>query len=61
MGITPAYYKQKIDLPRAIPAQYAAELDDFALQKLGFFSVPPTSLDEYYAPPEKRPYRQSPV
>ncbi|GAB4431961.1 MAG: phytanoyl-CoA dioxygenase family protein [Turneriella sp.] len=61
MGITPAYHKQKIDLPRAIPAAYAAELDDFALQKLGFFSVPPASLEEYYAPPEKRSYRQSPI
>lgn len=61
MGITPAYHKQKIDLPRAIPADYAAELDDFGLQKLGFFSVPPSSLDEYYAPPEKRSYRQSPI
>lgn len=61
MGITPAYHKQKIDLPRAIPANYAAELDDFGRQKLGFFSVPPSSLDEYYAPPDKRSYRQSPV
>lgn len=61
MGITPAYHKQKIDLPRAIPKAFASQLDDFALQKLGFFSVPPASLDEYYAPPEKRTYRQSPV
>lgn len=61
MGITPAYHKQKIDLPRAIPAHYAGALDDFGLQKLGFFSVPPASLAEYYAPPEKRTYRQSPV
>jgi ectoine hydroxylase-related dioxygenase (phytanoyl-CoA dioxygenase family) len=61
MGITPAYHKQKIDLPRAIPSEYAASLDDFGRQKLGFFSVPPSSLDEYYAPAEKRTYRQSPV
>lgn len=61
MGITPAYYKQKIDLPRAIPAAAAASLGDRAKQKLGFFSVPPVSLDEYYAPEHLRPYRQKPI
>jgi len=61
MGITPAYHKQKIDLPRAIPAQFATEINAFAKQKLGFFSVPPVSIEEYYKPPEERSYRQQPV
>lgn len=61
MGITPAYHKQKVDLPRAIPAHFAAGLSDFARQKLGYFSTPPVSLKEYYAPENERPYRQKPI
>lgn len=61
MGFTPAYQKQKIDLPRAIPAEYAGEINEFAKQKLGFFSVPPVSVAEYYKPVHERSYRQQPV
>lgn len=61
MGITPAYHKQKIDLPRAIPAQFAAEINAFAKQKLGFFSSPPVSVEEYFKPVAERSYRQQPV
>ena len=61
MGVTPAYHKQKIDLPRAIPEQFAAEINVFAKQKLGFYSIPPVSIEEYYKPPEERSYRQRPV
>lgn len=61
MGITPAYQKQKIDLPRAIPAKFTNEINAFAKQKLGFFSQPPVSIEEYYKPPHERSYRQSPV
>jgi len=58
MGMTPAYHKQKIDLPRAIPEKFAANLGDAAKQKLGFFSVPPVSISEYY---ERTSYRQKPI
>lgn len=61
MGITPAYHKQKVDLPRAIPQDFAADLGDFARQKLGYFSTPPTSLAEYYNSEHLRPYRQKPI
>jgi ectoine hydroxylase-related dioxygenase (phytanoyl-CoA dioxygenase family) len=61
MGMTPAYHKQKIDLPRAIPADIASSITDYAKQKLGYFSVPPTSMDDYYLPEDKRTYRQPPV
>ena len=61
LGITPAYHKQKIDLPRAIPPEFVAGLTPQALQKLGFYSVPPASLEEYYKPREIRGYRQEPV
>ena len=61
MGLTPAYQKQKIDLPRAIPAEFANEINAFAKQKLGYFSQPPVSIEEYYKPPHERSYRQPPV
>jgi hypothetical protein len=56
-----AYHKQKIDLPRAIPPGFAGDLGDFARQKLGYFSTPPTSLAEYYDSENSRPYRQKPI
>ncbi|MBV6494822.1 MAG: hypothetical protein LDLANPLL_02859 [Turneriella sp.] len=61
MGMTPAYQKQKIDLPRAIPSEFTKNLSEFQLQKLGFFSVPPTSLEEYYRAPAERSYKQKPI
>lgn len=61
MGLTPAYQKQKIDLPRAIPAEFAKGINDFARQKLGYFSQPPVSVEDYYKPVSERSYRQPPV
>jgi len=61
MGLTPAYYKQKIDLPRAIPSEFCAHMNARARQKLGFDSVPPASVAEYYKPLEERSYRQKPL
>ena len=53
------YMKQRIDIPRAMAAMSMAGVSERAQQKLGFFSQPPASLEEYYLPPEQRPYRQS--
>jgi ectoine hydroxylase-related dioxygenase (phytanoyl-CoA dioxygenase family) len=52
------YMKQRIDLPRLLANVDLNGLTETALQKLGFFAQPPTSLDEYYAPPERRMFRQ---
>lgn len=52
------YMKQRLDLPRLLADTDLAGVSEAALQKLGFFAQPPTSLDEYYAPPEKRTFRQ---
>lgn len=60
MGMMRAYMKQRIDLPRAMEL-YGTDttgISDFGLQKLGFFSQPPVSLEQFFAPPEKRSYRQ---
>jgi ectoine hydroxylase-related dioxygenase (phytanoyl-CoA dioxygenase family) len=50
--------KQRIDLPRALAGCDLAGASERALQKLGFRSRVPASLDEYYAPPERRTYTQ---
>jgi ectoine hydroxylase-related dioxygenase (phytanoyl-CoA dioxygenase family) len=52
------YMKQRIDLPRLLVDTDLEGVTDNALQKLGFHAQPPTSLDEFYAPPEKRTFRQ---
>lgn len=54
------YMKQRLDIPRLLSS---AEVDltgvsDRALQKLGFWSQTPASLEEYYAPPDQRKFRQ---
>jgi ectoine hydroxylase-related dioxygenase (phytanoyl-CoA dioxygenase family) len=52
------WMKQRIDLPRALEGCDLAGASEKALQKLGFRSRVPASLDEYYAPPERRTYTQ---
>ena len=51
--------KQRLDIPRMMANMDLAGVSDVALQKLGFLAQVPASLDEYYAPPEQRKYRQS--
>lgn len=50
--------KQRIDLPRAMAHLDFSAISGQVKQKLGFFAQPPASLEEYYAPSEKRPYTQ---
>lgn len=52
------YMKQRIDIPRAMSGMDLSGVSDQAKQKLGFFSQPPASLEEYYLPPEQRSFRQ---
>ena len=52
------WMKQRIDLPRALEGYDLRGASEKALQKLGFRSRVPATLDEYYAPPEQRTYRQ---
>ena len=52
------YMKQRIDIPRAMTGMDLSGVSERVLQKLGFHSQVPASLDEYYAPPERRKFRQ---
>lgn len=53
------FMKQRIDLPRMMAAMDLSGVSETALQKLGFHAQVPASREEYYAPPEKRKYRQA--
>jgi ectoine hydroxylase-related dioxygenase (phytanoyl-CoA dioxygenase family) len=52
------WMKQRIDIPRAMAHMNLSGVSETALQKLGFLAQVPANYDEYYAPPEKRKYRQ---
>lgn len=52
------YMKQRIDIPRAMAGMDLSGVSDVVKQKLGFFAQPPSSLEEYYLPPEQRSFRQ---
>lgn len=54
---TRSYIKQQIDYPRALGAIGDDQLTDRTRQLLGYWTRVPTSLDEYYRPPEQRLYR----
>ena len=60
IGMVRAHLKQRIDLPRALEKSKTdlSTVSDYGLQKLGFFSQPPCSLEEFHLPPDKRTYRQ---
>lgn len=58
IGMIRPYIKQKFDLPRMLKDRNFNKLSEVALQKLGFHSIPPASLQEYYAPLNKRTYKQ---
>jgi ectoine hydroxylase-related dioxygenase (phytanoyl-CoA dioxygenase family) len=59
LNICRPFMKQRLDIPRMLSGQDLSGLPERALQKLGFLSQVPASLDEYYAPPEQRKCRQS--
>jgi ectoine hydroxylase-related dioxygenase (phytanoyl-CoA dioxygenase family) len=51
--------KQRIDIPRAMAHFDHRAFPARVRQKLGFLAQPPSSYDEYYAPPELRTFTQS--
>lgn len=53
------FMKQRLDIPRMLADRDLSRFSERVLQKLGFLSQVPASLDEYYAPAEKRKYKQS--
>ena len=52
------FMKQRLDIPRMLEGRDLSGLPERVLQKLGFLSQVPASLDEYYAPHEKRKFKQ---
>jgi ectoine hydroxylase-related dioxygenase (phytanoyl-CoA dioxygenase family) len=52
------WMKQRLDIPRAMSRLDLDGLSPAARQKLGFDAQVPASYDEYYAPPERRPFKQ---
>jgi len=61
IGMVRPYIKQRIDLPRAMDKSGVdvSNLSIAAKQRLGLYSIPPASLEDYYAPEQLRSYRQS--
>ncbi len=52
---TRPFIKQSIDLPEYVKEKF--DKDSKISQVLGFWSIPPKSIQEYRVPPEKRTYR----
>lgn len=60
LGVVRPNMKQKFDYPAMIQ-HYDVNTDhitDYAKQKLGYFSIPPKSLEEFYGPDEIRTYKE---
>jgi ectoine hydroxylase-related dioxygenase (phytanoyl-CoA dioxygenase family) len=53
-----SWMKQRLDIPRAMGESRQVAMSEKAQQKLGFLSQIPASYDEYYAPAEKRKFKQ---
>lgn len=53
---TKPHIKQQIDFPKIMAGKY--DLESEMSQILGFWSVPPKSVQEYRAEPDKRTYRK---
>ncbi len=57
MQFTKSYLKQQIDYVRAIGDEKMESLPPRTQQFLGWYTRVPTSIEEFYQPPEKRLYR----
>jgi ectoine hydroxylase-related dioxygenase (phytanoyl-CoA dioxygenase family) len=57
MNVCRAYMRQQFDFPRLIPAEVADGLSEDVRQFLGYHVRMPASMDEFFAPAEKRTYR----
>jgi ectoine hydroxylase-related dioxygenase (phytanoyl-CoA dioxygenase family) len=60
LGMVRPYLKQRFDLPKMLAKHNVdvSQLSDYAKQKLGYFAIPPSTLDEFYGPVEKRTYKE---
>lgn len=52
------FMKQRVDIPRAMTSIPVESIPARARQKLGFDAQVPASYDEFYAPPERRKFKQ---
>jgi ectoine hydroxylase-related dioxygenase (phytanoyl-CoA dioxygenase family) len=57
LNVCRSYMRQRFDYPRLVPADVVASLGEVGRRFLGFDVRMPTSLDEYYVPPEQRLYK----
>lgn len=53
-----SYMRQRIDIPRAMAHIDTSNASEKTLQKLGFYVQIPASMEEYYAPPHLRKFKQ---
>lgn len=58
IGIIRPFYKQRIDLPKAMQHINIDKLSEKTLQKLGYYSIPPSSIEEYYKNSKILEYKQ---
>jgi Phytanoyl-CoA dioxygenase (PhyH) len=58
LNFTRPFVKQQLDYPRALGYERVEGLSPVLRQLLGYNARVPVSLDEWYQPPEKRPYKR---
>ena len=56
INVVRSYMRQRFDYPRMVPPEVVDTLSPTLRRVLGFNVRVPTSLDEYYVPPERRLY-----
>jgi len=59
LAFTRPFMKQQMDYPRALGYERAASLSPVLRQVLGYNARVPTSLDEWYQPPDRRLYQKN--
>jgi hypothetical protein len=59
LAFTKPFVKPQLDYPRALGYERGASLSPVLRQVLGYNARVPTSLDEWYQPPEQRLYQKS--
>jgi ectoine hydroxylase-related dioxygenase (phytanoyl-CoA dioxygenase family) len=57
MNVCRSYMKQRFDYPRLIPESLIAKLGPLGRRFIGMDTRVPSSMDEYYVPPEQRLYK----
>jgi ectoine hydroxylase-related dioxygenase (phytanoyl-CoA dioxygenase family) len=57
MNVCRSYMRQQFDFPRMVDERVIGQLGPVGLRFLGFDVRMPVSLDEYYLPPDERPYK----